>query len=88
MTGKEVIKIMQTHGWNLDRIKGSHHIMIKDGLRSIPVPVHGKLDPAPQSGTSWPHHGPTQTKDRPDRSHLLEDICIFHHGGHRTLMVI
>ncbi len=35
---------MQSHGWNLDRIKGSHHIMIKDGLRSIPVPVHGKTD--------------------------------------------
>jgi len=39
---------MQTHGWVLDRIKGSHHIMIKEGLRSIPipipVPVHGKTD--------------------------------------------
>ena len=44
MTGKEVIKIMQAHGWDLDRIKGSHHIMIKDDLRSIPVPVHGKTD--------------------------------------------
>jgi len=44
MTGKEVIIIMQTHGWVLDRVKGSHHIMIKEGLRSIPVPVHGKTD--------------------------------------------
>ncbi len=35
---------MQQHGWKLDRISGSHHIMVKDGLRSVPVPVHGSAD--------------------------------------------
>jgi predicted RNA binding protein YcfA (HicA-like mRNA interferase family) len=28
----------------LDRISGSHHIMIKDHCRSIPIPVHGTTD--------------------------------------------
>jgi predicted RNA binding protein YcfA (HicA-like mRNA interferase family) len=35
---------MERHGWALDRIHGSHHIMTKEGHRSIPVPVHGKED--------------------------------------------
>ena len=35
---------MKSNGWILDRISGSHHIMIKEGKRAIPVPVHGKKD--------------------------------------------
>lgn len=35
---------MKQHGWILDRISGSHHIMVKEGKPSIPVPVHGKKD--------------------------------------------
>jgi predicted RNA binding protein YcfA (HicA-like mRNA interferase family) len=27
----------------LDRIHGSHHVMVKDGS-AVPVPVHGKRD--------------------------------------------
>lgn len=44
MTGKELLKILKSNGWVLDRISGSHHIMIKNGKRSIPVPIHGKKD--------------------------------------------
>ena len=44
MTGQELIKILKDDGWILDRISGSHHIMIKEGRRSIPIPVHGKKD--------------------------------------------
>ncbi len=44
MTGKQVVKIMQQHGWKLDRISGSHHVMVKEGLRAVPVPVHGSVD--------------------------------------------
>ncbi len=47
MTGKEVIKILQKNGWELERINGSHHIMWKEGYRSVPVPVHGKKDLGP-----------------------------------------
>ncbi|MBI5023592.1 MAG: type II toxin-antitoxin system HicA family toxin [Candidatus Omnitrophica bacterium] len=44
MDGKQLIKILQEYGWELDRIKGSHHILTKKGKRSIPVPVHGNKD--------------------------------------------
>jgi predicted RNA binding protein YcfA (HicA-like mRNA interferase family) len=43
MNGKEVIKKLKAEGWSLNRINGSHHIMIKNGV-SVPVPVHGTKD--------------------------------------------
>jgi predicted RNA binding protein YcfA (HicA-like mRNA interferase family) len=46
MTGKEVIKLLKRHGWALDHIQGSHHIMLKGG-KKIPVPVHGNADLRP-----------------------------------------
>lgn len=39
MKGKELVKLLQKNGWVLKRIKGSHHILEKDG-RSVSVPVH------------------------------------------------
>lgn len=46
MTGKQLIKFLETRGWRLDRVSGSHHIMVRDGCRSVPVPVpvHGNAD--------------------------------------------
>jgi predicted RNA binding protein YcfA (HicA-like mRNA interferase family) len=44
MTGKQLKNILEEHGWLLDRISGSHHIMIRDGRRSIPIPIHGSSD--------------------------------------------
>jgi len=44
MNGKQIIKKLQKEGWKLDRVNGSHHIMIKDGERSVSVPVHGSTD--------------------------------------------
>ena len=43
MNGKQIIKTLKAHGWTLDRIEGSHHIMMH-GARSVPVPVHGAHD--------------------------------------------
>ena len=43
MNGKELIKLLKKKGWVLDRINGSHHIMIKED-RTVVVPVHGKKD--------------------------------------------
>jgi predicted RNA binding protein YcfA (HicA-like mRNA interferase family) len=43
MTGKEMVKLLREHGWEVDRISGSHHIMIK-GRKTLSVPVHGKKD--------------------------------------------
>ena len=41
MTGKEIIKILERHGWKVLRISGSHYRMGKGSLRTT-VPVHGK----------------------------------------------
>jgi predicted RNA binding protein YcfA (HicA-like mRNA interferase family) len=43
MTGKELVKQLRLNGWELDRINGSHHIMIK-GKSTLSVPVHGNKD--------------------------------------------
>ncbi|TAK75728.1 MAG: type II toxin-antitoxin system HicA family toxin [Gammaproteobacteria bacterium] len=43
MTGKEIIKILEHHGWKVLRVGGSHHRMGKGSMRTT-VPVHGKRD--------------------------------------------
>jgi predicted RNA binding protein YcfA (HicA-like mRNA interferase family) len=41
-SGKEFCRLLEQHGWQLKRIKGSHHIYGKPGeLALIVVPVHG-----------------------------------------------
>ncbi len=40
MKSRELMRILKENGWVLDRIEGSHHIFVKDGHRSVPVPVH------------------------------------------------
>ena len=46
LTGKQLVKLMEEHGWTLDRIASSHFIMIKD-RQTVSVPVHaGKAIPA------------------------------------------
>ena len=43
MNGKEIIELLKQHGWQLVRVRGSHHLL-SDGVRTVPVPVHGKHD--------------------------------------------
>ncbi|MES0490355.1 MAG: type II toxin-antitoxin system HicA family toxin [Leptospirales bacterium] len=43
MSGKQLLKLLEANDWSLDRINGSHHIMIK-GNKTLVVPVHGKKD--------------------------------------------
>lgn len=43
MTGKELIELLEKSGWFIDRIRGSHYIMIKSGS-TLSVPLHGKKD--------------------------------------------
>lgn len=38
-TGKEAVKLLKKNGWKVVRIKGSHHVMKKDGKTEI-IPVH------------------------------------------------
>ncbi len=45
LTGKELAKLLEKHGWTLARINGSHHIYTKAGrIERISVPIHGNMD--------------------------------------------
>jgi predicted RNA binding protein YcfA (HicA-like mRNA interferase family) len=37
----DVRRLLESHGWYLNRIRGSHHIFSKPGNGSTSVPVHG-----------------------------------------------
>ncbi|MEM6731562.1 MAG: type II toxin-antitoxin system HicA family toxin [Myxococcota bacterium] len=39
-SGKELVAFLQAKGFTVLRIKGSHHFMFRDDLRTT-VPVHG-----------------------------------------------
>ncbi len=43
MNGKQVLKLIESRGFKLLRVSGSHHIM-GDGKRKTAVPVHGATD--------------------------------------------
>jgi predicted RNA binding protein YcfA (HicA-like mRNA interferase family) len=45
VSGKEFVKLLQAKGWELQRIRGSHHILRHADFRdSVSVPVHGNTD--------------------------------------------
>ena len=42
ITGKELARLLERHGWNLLRVSGSHHIYGKAGsIVRLSVPIHG-----------------------------------------------
>jgi predicted RNA binding protein YcfA (HicA-like mRNA interferase family) len=42
VSGRQLIKILESQGWYVKRIRGSHHILRHPTiLDAIPVPVHG-----------------------------------------------
>ena len=44
VSGKEFARLLERHGWELKRVKGSHHIFAKSGNPArISVPIHGNL---------------------------------------------
>ena len=43
MNGNEAIRTLKAEGWRRVRIRGSHHLLEKDG-KVIPVPVHGSKE--------------------------------------------
>ncbi|MCE9524465.1 MAG: type II toxin-antitoxin system HicA family toxin [Planctomycetales bacterium] len=45
VSGKELCRIVERHGWELKRIRGSHHIYAKPGVPVIlTIPVHAGRD--------------------------------------------
>ena len=43
MNGSNIIKILEKHGWEILRIRGSHYRMGKKRMRTT-VPIHGRQD--------------------------------------------
>jgi predicted RNA binding protein YcfA (HicA-like mRNA interferase family) len=42
VSGRELCRIVERHGWTLKRINGSHHIYAKTGSPvRLSIPVHG-----------------------------------------------
>ena len=42
VSGKELVRVLEHHGWSLMRIQGSHHIFGKpDSVVRISMPIHG-----------------------------------------------
>jgi predicted RNA binding protein YcfA (HicA-like mRNA interferase family) len=42
MTGRELARLVERHGWTLLRIAGSHHIYGKAGsVVRLSIPIHG-----------------------------------------------
>ncbi len=45
LSGKAFCKLLEQHGWELQRIRGSHYIYTKSDRKEIlTVPVHGNKD--------------------------------------------
>ena len=45
ITGKELARIVENHGWYLRAIKGSHHIYRKEGVKGhLSIPIHAGRD--------------------------------------------
>jgi len=45
VSGKRLCRVLESHGWRLARIKGSHHIYTHpQGGSIVTVPVHGNED--------------------------------------------
>ena len=40
VTGKEMLQFLKKQGFELRRVSGSHHILVKGSLH-VPVPIHG-----------------------------------------------
>lgn len=36
----DLLRRLEAHGWTLERIRGSHHIFVKEGQDHISVPVN------------------------------------------------
>ena len=49
VSGRRVVQVLQRAGFVIDRIVGSHHVMVYPGdpTRTVVVPVHGARDLKP-----------------------------------------
>ena len=61
VTGKEAIRALVRLGFLLDRVEGSHHMLVKPGHpRAVVVPVHGSQALPRDSGKYHSHSAGNQ----------------------------
>ena len=42
VSGRELARAVERHGWVLARVNGSHHIYIREGSKTrLSIPIHG-----------------------------------------------
>jgi predicted RNA binding protein YcfA (HicA-like mRNA interferase family) len=42
VSGKDAVRVLRKFGFEMDRVEGSHHMLVKDGHPyTVVVPVHG-----------------------------------------------
>ena len=42
VSGKDLVKVLKRHGWQVLRVHGSHHVLGKSGsVVRLSVPIHG-----------------------------------------------
>lgn len=42
LSGRDLARLVEQHGWRLLRVKGSHHIYGKEGsIVRLSIPIHG-----------------------------------------------
>lgn len=42
VSGKERARLLQKLGWQLDRVRGSHHVFVHEGrTERLVIPIHG-----------------------------------------------
>jgi predicted RNA binding protein YcfA (HicA-like mRNA interferase family) len=45
VSGKHLARLVESKGWHLARINGSHHIYVKEGrMERLVIPIHGSQD--------------------------------------------
>ncbi|HQW51481.1 MAG TPA: type II toxin-antitoxin system HicA family toxin [Tepidiformaceae bacterium] len=46
VSGAETIRALERAGWRVARIRGSHHVLVRDGsVMSLSIPLHKELAP-------------------------------------------
>jgi len=43
VTGKDLVTLLKSHGWRVEHVRGSHHVLRKK-KQQISVPVHAGKD--------------------------------------------
>ena len=43
VTGRDLVRLLEKHGWRLEHVRGSHHVLRKEG-KHLSVPVHAARD--------------------------------------------